>query len=172
MRKLVSFLFGCVASAAAFAHVLPEKPAELSVTRLIGVERLQGGKPNQGPDGLSFCFLLSRTEKAQGKLAIKETKDFTVSQRSYREVTQASSGQVSEPHTSIHDAAKYSADHPATAAIIAEAPKQSLVAVIAISGTPLVAGSDVEVRLRVGFGRTAGTPESEELLFRTKVPAK
>jgi len=161
-----------VASAAAFAHVLPVKPAELSVTRLIGVERLRGEMPNQGPDGLSFCFLISRTGNAQHKLAIKETTDFTVSKRSYRETTQASSGQVFEPHTTIHDAAKYGADHPEAAAAIAEAPKQSLVAVVAISGAPLVMGSDVEVRLRVGFGRSAGTPESEELLFRTKVPAK
>lgn len=114
---------------------------------------------------------MSRTATAQHKLAIKETRDFVVSQRSYREVTQASQGRVFEPQVGIHDAKKYAIDHPDLAASIAAAPERSLVVVVAISGAPLEVGSEIEVPLHVGFGRSADKPESEDLLFRTNVPA-
>ena len=78
---------------------------------------------------------MSRTATAQHKLAIKETRDFIVSQRSYREVTQAQ-GRVLEPQVGIHDAKKYAIDHPDLAASIAAAPERSLVVVVAHFRSP------------------------------------
>src|SRR6187431_2702264 len=98
MGKLTSFILACVSCALAVGDVLPEKPGELSATRLIDVQRLKDSAPNLGPDGLSFCFLVSRTERAQHKLEIVETKDFVVSERSYREATQATLGRTFEPN--------------------------------------------------------------------------
>lgn len=170
MRKPTCFILGFVTCCAAIAGILPQKPAELSSTQLISIQRLETKGSEQGPDGLSFCFLVSRTATAQHKLAIKETRDFLVSKRSYREVSQASLGRVFEPQVAVHDASKYAADHPELAPSLTAAPPKSLVVVVAISGSKLEAGSDVEVRLHIGFGRSADKPEAEELVFRTKVP--
>jgi hypothetical protein len=144
----------------------------LSSTRLLSVERLKAAAPDQGPDGLSFCFLVSRTPAAQHKFAIKETKDFTVSQQSYRELSQSALGRTFEPRTAVYDATKYASEHPEVASAVAAAPPRSLIITSVISGPKLQEGDAIQFVLHLGFGRSADKPpESEDLVFTTTVPA-
>jgi hypothetical protein len=164
---LVLFVSLCSVS---FGQVDPVRKGELSSTQLLSVERLVSNRPDQGPDGLSFRFLVKKKPPAEYEFGLKETRDFDVLGESYRKVTETTLGRVFEPHTTVDDAAEYVAEHPKLAAAVPAAPQGSAIMTVVITGSPLKDGQDVEVKLNVGFGRTAGTPESEELTFRTKVP--
>jgi hypothetical protein len=165
----VLFLATCLS---AVAQTPPLTEGQLSSTRLLSVERVKATGPDQGPDGLSFCFLVSRTPAAQHKFAIKETKDFTVSQQSYRELSQSALGRTFEPKTAVHDATRYAAEHPEVASAVAVAPPRSLIITSAISGPKLKEGDAIQIILHLGFGRSADKPpESENLIFTTTVPA-
>jgi hypothetical protein len=174
MSKIATFLLLCTSFI--FASAQPPTPpvteGKLSSTRLLSVQRLKSEIPDQGPDGMLFCFLVARTPVAQHNMALKETRDFAVGKRSYQALSRSSLGRVFEPQTAVHDAAKYALDHPEVASAVAEAPPRSVIITSAISGPELKAGDSVEIVLHVGFGRTPDKPEAENLVFTTTVPAK
>jgi hypothetical protein len=70
MSKLTYALLFLAACTSLLAQTPPLNEGQLSSTRLLSVERLKAAAPDQGPDGLSFCFLVSRTPAAQHKFAI------------------------------------------------------------------------------------------------------
>jgi hypothetical protein len=172
MSKIASAILFFTAYATVVAQVPPVNEGELSSTRLLSIERITTDTPEQGPDGLSFSFLVSPTPVARHKFAIKETHDFTVAQRSYRELSQSTLGRVFKSKMAVHDASKYAIDHPGVASAIAAAPQRSLMVTLALSGPTLKDGDAVEVVLHVGFGRSAEKPEGEDLVFKTTVPAR
>jgi len=166
---IVPFLALC---SVAVAQVVPVSEGVLSSTRLLSVERVKVTASEEGPDGLLFCFLVSRTPVGQHKFAIQETRDFSVLGRSYRELSQSTLGRVGEPKMAVHDAAKYLRENPERAATAENAQERSLIVTLALSGPQLRDGDDVKVVLRLGFGRSAERPEVESLVFETKVPPR
>jgi hypothetical protein len=170
MSKFSSILLFIAVCIAAFAQTLPVSEGALSSTKLLSVERMTAANPESGPDGLRFCFLVSRTPAGQHRFAIKETRDLFISGKSYRELSQSALGRVFEPAMAVHDSAKFVIDHPELAAVVSAAPQRSLIVTLAISGPKLQVGDQVQVILHVGFGRSAEKPEAESLVFETKVP--
>jgi hypothetical protein len=170
MKQFTGILLFFAVCTGAIGQVLPVGDGVLSSTKLLSVDRMTGADPESGPDGLMFCFLVSRTPLGQHKFAIKETRDFSISGKSYRELSQSALGRVFKPAIAVHDAAKYAIDHPELATVVAAAPQRSLIVTLAISGPKLQVGDDVKVILQVGFGRSVEKPEAESLVFETKVP--
>lgn len=160
LMLLTAGLVRAAGEPAAFLH-----EGKLSTTRLIDVSRLTGmpGKADVAPDGLWFAFLVTPTVAANGKFTLKETRDVRVAGKSYRELTQGLLNRAFEPRTEINDTARFLARHPRLR--LAETPRQSLVLTVALPGARLTAGDEVDIVLRIGFGK-----ETEEIVFRSKVP--
>jgi hypothetical protein len=112
-----------------------------------------------------MVYLVTRQPGVVGKLALKEPRDVLITDRSYREITEAELGRTFEPTTIITDAVKYLQEH-------SELPLQgvpesgSLIIKVELSGAALPKDAEVLSKLSLGFG---GKVEESSFKFTPKI---
>jgi hypothetical protein len=129
----------------------PVQTGALSTVHLLATGRPSGGP---APDGMQFLFLVKRGTGAEGSITLKETRDFTVGGNSYQDMTQAELGQKFEPRTSVDKADTFFSRQPGLRGLAPADIGDSYILTIAISGAKLPPGSNVEVTVHVGFGKS------------------
>jgi hypothetical protein len=129
----------------------PMQSGSLSTVHLLATGRPSGGP---APDGMQFLFLVKRGAGAEGSITLKETRDFTVAGSSYQDMTQAELGQKFEPRTSVDKADTFFSRQPGLRGLAPADIGDSYILAIAISGAKLPAGSNVEITVHVGFGKS------------------
>jgi hypothetical protein len=135
---------------------------KMSTVRLLATARLT--KPS--PDGVRFLFLVTPTSGTPGNFALKETRDFLLDGKSYREMTKAETGKEWEPETEFYGAEGFFAKQPGMRRLAPEGDLTGAnILVMAIGGAALPARAAGEITLRVGFEK-----EVEPFTFAFQVP--
>ena len=107
-----------------------------------------------------MVYLVTRQPGAGGKLALKEPRDISIIDRSYREITLAELGRTFEPTTIVNDAVKYLHEHPELP-FEGDPESGSLIIKVELSGAALPRDAEVLSKLSLGFGSRV-----EESTFR------
>lgn len=132
---------------------------KLSSVRLIELASANPDRPwpelAGAPDGLRVVVLIRKKPGVQGKLTLRELRDFTIDGRSYRDLTLATLNREYEPSTVIRNVRDFIEQHPELSSEIPElSGEEALVMETTIGGARFPRVGRCEVTLEVGWTST------------------
>jgi len=142
------------------------RPAKIQTGRMSTVQLLATGRAAQGaPDGMRFLVLVTPTPGTTGALTVKETRDFLIDGKSYRERSQTELGKPIEPASVLDSAEGFFAKQPRARRLAPENIDGAHIMSVSIGGAGLQAGAAGQVNVSVGFNK-----EVESFTFPFTVP--
>jgi hypothetical protein len=134
---------------------------KMSTVHLLAIARVS----QPSPDGVRFLVMVTPAAGIQGQFALKETRDFLIDGKSYREMTKAETGRVWEPSTELDTADGFFAKQPGARRLAPENIAGAKILVVAIGGAALPPQGTGEVTFNLGLDK-----EVEPFTFAFSVP--